>query len=319
MLRYVIKRLLLMIPVVLGVSFFIFVAVNAANGDYVDSLNTDDMTKEEVANLRAKYDLDKPLLVRYGKYMWNLLHGDLGTSYATGLPVFEMFMSKIGNTLYLAIGASLVCWILAIPLGVFAAKHRGSILDNLSSVLGILGLSIPNFWLGLVLIIVFALYLRLLPSGGADSAVSVILPAITVGTGQMATLMRTTRSTMVDCLGQDYLRTARAKGVSEKKVINFHALRNALIPIINIALTQFASSLAGAALTESVFSWPGVGKMIIDGINSRDTPIVCGCMILKCIIISLTTLLIDLLFVAVDPRVKTNFVTAKKGGKKKNA
>ena len=308
-----------MIPVVLGVSFFIFVAVNAANGDYVDSLNTDDMTKEEVANLRAKYDLDKPLLVRYGKYMWNLLHGDLGTSYATGLPVFEMFMSKIGNTLYLAIGASLVCWILAIPLGVFAAKHRGSILDNLSSVLGILGLSIPNFWLGLVLIIVFALYLRLLPSGGADSAVSVILPAITVGTGQMATLMRTTRSTMVDCLGQDYLRTARAKGVSEKKVINFHALRNALIPIINIALTQFASSLAGAALTESVFSWPGVGKMIIDGINSRDTPIVCGCMILKCIIISLTTLLIDLLFVAVDPRVKTNFVTAKKGGKKKNA
>lgn len=308
-----------MIPVVLGVSFFIFVAVNAANGDYVDSLNTDDMTKEEVANLRAKYDLDKPLLVRYGKYMWNLLHGDLGTSYATGLPVFEMFMSKIGNTLYLAIGASLVCWILAIPLGVFAAKHRGSILDNLSSVLGILGLSIPNFWLGLVLIIVFALYLRLLPSGGADSAVSVILPAITVGTGQMATLMRTTRSTMVDCLGQDYLRTARAKGVAEKKVINFHALRNALIPIINIALTQFASSLAGAALTESVFSWPGVGKMIIDGINSRDTPIVCGCMILKCIIISLTTLLIDLLFVAVDPRVKTNFVTAKKGGKKKNA
>ena len=206
-----------------------------------------------------------------------------------------------------------------IPLGIFAARHRGTILDNVSSVLGILGLSIPNFWLGLVLIIVFALYLRLLPSGGAETAASVILPAITVGTGQMAILMRTTRSTMLDCLSQDYLRTARAKGVAEKKVINFHALRNALIPIINIALTQFASSLAGAALTESVFSWPGVGKMIIDGINSRDTPIVCGCMILKCIIISLTTLLIDLLFVAVDPRVKTNFVTAKKGGKKKNA
>ena len=318
MLRYVIKRLLLMIPVVIGVSFFIFVAVNAANGDYVDSLNTDDMTADEVAALRAKYDLDKPLMVRYGKYMWNLLHGDLGNSYATGMPVFEMFMSKIGNTLYLAVGASLVCWMLAIPLGVFAAKHRGGILDNLSSVLGILGLSIPNFWLGLMLIIVFSLYLRLLPSGGADSAVSVILPAITVGTGQMATLMRTTRSTMVDCLSQDYLRTARAKGVAEKKVINFHALRNALIPIINIALTQFASSLAGAALTETVFSWPGVGKMIIDGINQRDTPIVCGCMILKCIIISLTTLLIDLLFVVVDPRVKTNFVTAK-GGKKKNA
>ena len=318
MLRYIWKRLLLLIPVVIGVSFFIFVAVNAANGDYVDSLNTDDMTKEEVADLRAHYGLDKPLLVRYSLYMWDLLHGDLGTSYSTGLPVFEMFMSKIGNTLYLTIGASLVCWILSIPLGIFAAKHRGSILDNLSSVLGILGLSIPNFWLGLVLIIVFALYLRLLPSGGAETAASVILPAITVGTGQMATLMRTTRSTMVDCLGQDYLRTARAKGVAEKKVINFHALRNALIPIINIALGQFAASLAGAALTETVFSWPGVGKMIVDAIGQRDTPVVCGCMILKCIIISLTMLLIDLLFVAVDPRVKTNFVTAK-GGKKKNA
>ena len=318
MLRYVIKRLVLMIPVIIGVSFFIFVAVNAASGDYVDSLNTDDMTKEEVAALRAKYDLDKPLLVRYGRYMWNLLHGDLGNSYATGMPVFEMFMSKIGNTLYLSFGASLVCWFLSIPLGIFAAKHRGSILDNLSSVLGILGLSIPNFWLGLVLIIVFALYLRLLPSGGAETAASVILPAITVGTGQMAILMRTTRSTMLDCLSQDYLRTARAKGVAEKKVINFHALRNALIPIINIALTQFASSLSGAALTETVFSWPGVGKMIVDGIGSRDTPIICGCMILKCIIISLTTLLIDLLFVVVDPRVKTNFISVK-GGKKKNA
>ncbi len=318
MLRYVWKRLLLLIPVIIGVSFFIFVAVNAASGDYVDSLNTDDMTKEEIADLRAYYGLDKPLLVRYGRYMWDLLHGDLGTSYATGMPVFEMFMSKIGNTLYLTIGACLICWLMAIPLGIFAAKHRGGVLDNVATVLGILGMSIPSFWLGLVLIIVFALYLRLLPSGGAETAASVILPAITVGTSNMALLMRTTRSTMVDCLNQDYLRTARAKGVAEKRVVNFHALRNALIPIINIALTQFASSLAGAALTETVFSWPGVGKMIIDGINQRDTPVVCGCMILKCVIISLTTLLIDLLFVAVDPRVKTNFI-AVKGGKKKNA
>lgn len=317
MLRYVWKRLLLMIPVVIGVSFFIFVAVNSANGDYVDSLNTDEMSAEEVAALRAHYGLDKPLLVRYGLYMWDLLHGDLGDSYSTGMPVFEMFMSKIGNTLYLTVGACLICWILAIPLGIFAAQHRGGVLDNVASVLGILGMSVPNFWVGLLLIIAFSLYLGWLPSGGAETASSVILPAICVGTTQMALLMRTTRSTMVDCLTQDYLRTARAKGVAEKRVVNFHALRNALIPIINIALTQFASSLAGSALVESVFSWPGVGKMIIDGVNQRDTPVVCGCMILKCIIISLTTLLIDLLFVVVDPRVKTNFVTVK-GGKKKN-
>ncbi|NLN93705.1 MAG: ABC transporter permease [Candidatus Hydrogenedens sp.] len=317
MLQYIWKRLLLLIPVVLGVSLFIFLAVNAASGDYVDSLNTDDMTKEEIIAIRAHYGLDKPLLVRYGHYMLDLLHGNLGKSYSTGLPVFEMFMSKIGNTLYLTIGASLVCWILAIPLGIFAAQHQGTIFDNAASVLGVLGLSIPNFWLGLVLIIVFAQYLRILPSGGAETAASVILPAITLGTGQMAVLMRTTRSTMVDCLSQDYLRTARAKGVAEKRVINLHALRNALIPIINITLTQFAASLAGAALTETVFSWPGVGKMIIDGINQRDTPVVCGSLILKCIIISLTMLLIDLLFVAVDPRVRTSFVTVK-GGKKEN-
>jgi len=316
-LRYVWKRLVLLIPVLIGVSFFIFVAINAANGDYVDSLNTEEMTPAEIAELRAYYGLDKPLIVRYGLYMWNLLHGDLGTSYASGQPVFEMFMSKIGNTLYLSVVATLIGWIVSVPLGIFSARHRGGILDNVAGVLGMLGLAIPNFWMGLVLIVVFALHLRLLPSGGAETAVSVILPALTIGVDKIAGLMRITRSTMVDCLGQDYLRTARAKGVAEKKVINFHALRNAMIPIINTALLGFASSLSGAALTETVFAWPGVGKMIIDGINQRDTPVVCGCMILKCIIISLTTLLIDLLFVAVDPRVKTNFVTVK-GGKKKN-
>ena len=308
---------MLLIPVLIGVSFFIFVAINAANGDYVDSLNTEDMTPQEIADLRAHYGLDKPLIVRYGLYMWNLLHGDLGTSYATGQPVFEMFMSKIGNTLYLAVAATLIGWFASVPLGIFSARHRGGILDNVAGVLGMLGLAIPNFWMGLVLIVVFALHLRLLPSGGAETAVSVILPALTIGVDKIAGLMRITRSTMVDCLSQDYLRTARAKGVAEKKVINFHALRNAMIPIINTALLGFAGSLSGAALTETVFAWPGVGKMIIDGIGQRDTPVVCGCMILKCIIISLTTLIIDLLFVAVDPRVKTNFVTVK-GGKKKN-
>jgi peptide/nickel transport system permease protein len=276
------------------------------------------MTKEEVAALRAKYDLDKPLMVRYGKYMWNLLHGDLGNSYATGLPVFEMFMDKIGNTLYLAAGASLVCWSLAIPLGIFAAKHRGGILDNLSSVLGILGLSIPNFWLGLVLIIVFALYLRVLPSGGAETAASVILPAITVGTGQMATLMRTTRSSMLDTLRQDYLRTARAKGVPEKVVVNRHALKNALIPILNIALTQFAGCFGGASLTETVFAWPGVGKLVVDSVKQRDIPMVCGCLILKCIIISVIGLITDLLYVFVDPRVKTQFVSGPKRRREKH-
>ncbi len=314
MLKYTLKRILLLIPTIIGISLFIFLAMEAASGDFVSTLITEEMTDEEVHALRASYGLDKPVLERYVDYMWNLLHGDLGTSYTSRMPVMELFMQKIGNTTMLAVASTIVCILISIPLGIFAARHRGSIFDNISNVLGVLGLSIPNFWLGLMLIVWFSVQRSWLPPGGNDDGIlSVILPAITVGTGHTAILMRTTRSAMLDTLRQDYLRTARAKGVSERKVINVHALRNAMIPILSVALTQFAGCFGGAALTETVFGWPGVGKMVVDAVKQRDIPLACGTLIMKCIIISLIGLATDLLYVVVDPRVKTQFASAKRG------
>jgi len=318
MFRYALKRIALLIPILIGVSLFIFVSMNLARGDYVDSLNTDDMTPEQVHELRVKYGLDKPLLYRYVKYIWDLLHGDLGTSYVSGNSVWDMFMSKIGLTAKLAVFSTIVCMAISIPLGIIAARNRGSWGDNIASFLAVIGLAMPNFWLGLLLIILFSLNLGWVESGGYNGFTSLILPAITVGTGNAALLMRTTRSAMVDALSADYLRTARAKGVSEHKVVNFHALKNAMIPILQIACNQFALCFGGAVLTESVFTLPGVGKLVVDSVNQRDVPMVCGCLILKCTIISLIGLLTDLLFVVVDPRVKTQYVSAarKKGGTK---
>ena len=314
MLKYTLKRILLLIPTIIGISLFIFLAMEAASGDFVSTLITEEMTDEEVHALRASYGLDKPVLERYVDYMWNLLHGDLGTSYTSRMPVMELFMQKIGNTTMLAVASTIVCILISIPLGIFAARHRGSIFDNISNVLGVLGLSIPNFWLGLMLIVWFSVQRSWLPPGGNDDGIlSVILPAITVGTGHTAILMRTTRSAMLDTLRQDYLRTARAQGVSERKVINVHALRNAMIPILSVALTQFAGCFGGAALTETVFGWPGVGKMVVDAVKQRDIPLACGTLIMKCIIISLIGLATDLLYVVVDPRVKTQFASAKRG------
>ncbi len=314
MLKYTLKRLLLLIPTIIGISLFIFLAMEAASGNFISTLNLEEMTEEQVAELTAKYGLDKPVMERYVEYMWNLLHGDLGTSFTSRTPVMTMFLQKIGNTTKLAVASTVVCILISLPLGIFSARHRGTLFDNVSNVLGVLGLSIPNFWLGLMLIVWFAVKKQWLPPGGDDDGfLSLILPAITVGTGHTAILMRTTRSAMLDTLRQDYLRTARAKGVAEKRVINVHALRNAMIPILSVALNQFAGCFGGAALTETVFSWPGVGKMVVDAVKQRDVPLACGSLIMKCIIISLIGLLTDLLYVVVDPRVKTQFATAKRG------
>ena len=318
MLRYVFKRIVLLIPVIIGVSFVIFFCMNAASGDYVDTINTDDMTEQQIHEMRERLNLNGSLLERYAKYMWKLLHGDLGISYITGESVFKAFSQRIGNTAKLAVASTIVCVIISIPLGIYSAKRNGSFGDNVASVFAVLGLSIPNFWLGLMLIILFALILGWLPSGGDDGIKSVILPALTIGTGHTAMLMRTTRSSMLDTLRQDYLRTARAKGVPEKVVVNRHALKNALIPILNIALTQFAGCFGGASLTETVFAWPGVGKLVVDSVKQRDIPMVCGCLILKCIIISVIGLITDLLYVFVDPRVKTQFVSGPKRRREKN-
>lgn len=311
--RYFIKRLIQLIPVIIGMSFLVYFILDLAPGDILSILSEDaELTEEQLVALRARYGLDKPVYVRYFRYMRGLLRGDLGTSYITKAPVLETFMSRLPATIKLATASVFVSMIISIPLGIYSAIRRGSIWDNIAMVGALLGLSIPNFWLGLMLIIVFALNLRLLPSGGDANFASIILPAITVGTGLTAALTRITRSSMLDVIRQDYLRTARAKGATEKSVIRKHALKNAMIPIITIAGGQLANCLGGSVLTETVFAWPGVGRLIIDAVNSRDTPMVVGCIIMKTIIISIILLFVDLLYAIIDPRIKAQYIRGEK-------
>lgn len=310
MYRYALKRLLMIIPVIIGVSLIIFVAMDLAPGSAVDYLAPDDATEQDLLMLEQQLGLDKPLLVRYAKYMLDLFRGDLGTSYVSNRNVISTYLERLPNTLALATASILFAIGISIPLGIVSAVHNGSLRDNLAMIFALLGLSMPNFWVGLLLIIYLSNGLGWFPSGGFDNGLlSLVLPAITAGTGFTATITRTTRSSMLDVLGQDYLRTARAKGVNEKTVIRKHALKNALIPIITISGTQLGALLGGSVLTETVFSWPGVGRLIVDSVGSRDTPMVTGSIIMTTIIVSLLLLAVDLLYAVVDPRLRARYAS----------
>lgn len=312
--KYILKRLLLLIPVIIGVSFMIFIAMEMSAGDPVLMIAGEEASPEIIEQLRVEYGYDRSVFYRFGRYMLNLLRGDLGDSYRYKSPVWDLYMERLPATAALAITAVVIGHILSLPLGIIAAVKRGSLVDNGASVLALLGQSMPNFWLGIMLIIWFSLDHRIFPSYGFnDGWKSLVLPATCIGVGQMALLTRTTRSSMVDVLGQDYLRTARSKGVAETKVVLKHALKNALIPIITISGTQFASILGGSVLVETVFAWPGVGRLMIDAINQRDVNLACGCIVMTTIITSIILVLIDLAYAFVDPRIKAQYV---KGGKK---
>ena len=307
MLRYILKRLLMLIPIMLCVSFVVYFIVDLAPGDVVDVISSADTPEEIKEAMREEMGLNDPVLVRYGRYMLGLVQGDLGVSAASNQDVFKTYMEKLPNTLLLAAAGTVVALLIAIPLCITAAVHQNSWRDSGSTVLGLLGLSMPNFWLGLLLILLFSLRLGWFPSISDGSFKSLILPAITVGTGQAAMIMRTTRSSMLEVIRQDYLRTVRAKGVSEKVVINKHALKNALIPIVTVIGTQIGTSLGGAVLTETVFSWNGVGRLIVDSVRTRDTEMVCGAIIMTTILSSVIMLVVDLVYAFIDPTIKARY------------
>ncbi len=306
--KYIINRLLALIPVILAVSFIVFFIVDLAPGDVVDILAGTEVSVADKTAMREEMGLNKPLLVRYFRYMGGMLRGDMGISYVTNKNVFEIYMSRLPATLLLASVGTIVALLIAIPLGITAAVHQNTWLDSGSMVIGLLGLSIPTFWLGLMLIIIFSLKLGLFPSIGNQSLLSIVLPAITVGSGQAALTMRTTRSSMLEVIRQDYLATARAKGVPEKIVIRKHAFKNALIPILTVIGTQFGVAMGGAVMTETVFAWPGVGRLLVDSISNRDTQMVTGAIILTTILSSIVILLIDIAYAFVDPRIKARYV-----------
>lgn len=304
MIRYIVKRFFLLIPVIFGVSALVFFIMSSAPGDQAAVLLGTNAKPEAVAALNEELGLNDPIIVQYARYMKNLLRGDLGKSYTSGKPVFNEFMSRFPATLKLTVFSIAVALLIAIPIGIISAVKQYSLIDNLGMVGALTGLSIPNFWLGLLLIMFFSLKLGWLPSGGATAPGSIILPAITLGTGLAASITRTTRSSMLEVVRQDYIRTARAKGVNSKKVITKHALRNALIPIVTIVMVQFGITLCGAAVTETVFSWPGIGRLTIDAITGKDTPLAVGCLIMTAIVISLSNMIMDILYVIVDPRIR---------------
>ncbi len=305
--RYIIKRLIMLIPVLLGVAFIIFAIMSVAEGDPVYSVAGPDATEEELDALREEMGLKGSLLERYFRYIAKLLRGNLGTSYISQMDVMKLYLQRLPNTLRLASLAMLVAILMSVPLGIIAAVNQNSWKDTIAMIFALVGLSMPNFWLGLLLMLLFSLKLGWFPSGGSEGALSVVLPAVTVGVGLAALLTRTTRSSMLDVLRQDYLRTARAKGVSERRVVMHHALRNALIPIITIFGVQFSNVLGGSVLAETVFAWPGVGRLVVDAIDQRDIPTVTGALIMTTMLVTIVNLLVDIVYAYVDPRIKAQY------------
>lgn len=314
MLRYIIRRLLWLIPVLICVSLAIYILMDLAPGTVIDSLITEQMTPEDIEKLRQEYDLDKPVIYRYGKYMWGLLHGDLGRSQVTGISVWESFMTRFPATLKLSLVSVVIGTVLAIPIGIFAARRAGTIWDNLTTGFTLIGQSMPSFWLGLLLLIAFAYKIRLFPAGGYQGPSSYVLPAITSALMMTALTARQTRSSMLEVLRADYLRTARAKGVPERLVIRRHALKNAWIPILTTIGMGMSRFLAGSAVIETVFSWPGIGRLTVEAVSQRDVTLACGCVIMTCILYVIVLLIVDLLYAFVDPRIKAQYAS---GGRRR--
>lgn len=319
MIRYIIKRILWLIPIIICVSLIVYGLLDLAPGTVIDSMINDTMTEEDVAALRAEYDLDKPMIYRYGKYMLNLVQGDLGRSQITNEKVWNNFISKFPATLELALIALVIGVGLAVPLGIFAAKHAGTIWDNLTTIFTLIGMSMPSFWLGLLLIILFSYRLKWLPANGSGTILHLILPVVCTALMMMATATRQARSSMLENIRADYLRTARAKGVPERAVINKHALSNAWIPIITTVGNTLSRTLAGSAVVESVFGWPGVGRLTVEAVSRRDVTLACGCVILTSILYVVLLLIVDLLYAFVDPRIKSQYAAGKTKRKKKEA
>ena len=311
MFEYLVRRLGLMVPTAFLVTVGVFLLIHLTPGDPAVIILAESYTPEAAAQLHKDLGLDKPLPEQYALYMGRLAHGDLGRSVRNRLPVTQAIGERLPATLELGLAA--LCWslLLAIPLGTIAALRRGRALDVIASGATVAGISMPNFVLGILLILFFGLVLRVLPVGGfaalsdsvPDNLTRLILPAIALGTFGAAANMRFTRSSMIEVLNQDYIRTARAKGASRLRVVNHHALKNALIPVVTIVGLQIGAILEGALVTETVFSWPGVGKLAVDSIFGKDFPVVQGIVLMSALSFMLANLLVDIAYAWLDPRI----------------
>ncbi len=308
MIKYTIRRLLLIIPVMLGVAFIVFSVIHFTPGDPARTILGETATEAEIIQLREELGLDDPFVVQYFRYVTNaLVYQDLGRSYTTNRLVYNEIIARYPNTLKLAALGITVAILVGVPLGVISAVKQYSIIDNVAMFFALIGVSMPLFWQGILLIILFSVVLGWLPSSGFSTWREMILPAFALGTGSAAVIARMTRSSMLEVYRQDYIRTARAKGVREILVINKHALRNALIPIVTVVGLQFGFLLGGAVITETIFSIPGVGRLIVDSIRSRDLMVIQGGVLMIAFTFAVINLFVDLLYGFLDPRIRTQY------------
>ena len=304
MLRYLIRRLLLTIPVLLGVATLVFALIHLVPGDPAQSMLGEGASVEDVAKLRQSLGLDRPLLVQYRAFLTGLVRGDLGSSFRYGTPVTREIRDRLFRTMQLAIAAMTVAILLALPLGIVAAVFRGTAVDHAAMTLALAGISMPNFWLGPLLAILFAVYLGWLPVAGTGTIWHLVLPSITLGAALAAILARMTRASLLEELRELYVIAARARGLSRVRAIVRHAFRNSLIPVVTIIGLQFGAVLTGTIITETIFAWPGVGRLLIQAINFRDYPLVQGCILFISLTYVVMNLLTDLTYGLLDPRIR---------------
>ena len=304
LLRYLGQRILYAIPALWLIVTMVFMLAHMVPGDPVAQMLGEGARVEDLQQLRHALGLDLPLLTQYGRYMGGVLHGNLGESFRFQQPVLRVVASHYPATLELAIVALLICAAIAIPAGVLAAHRRGERTDHAVGVLTLFGLSIPNFALGPILILVFSVILGWLPVSGRGGILHLVLPAFTLGAALAAILTRMVRTSVIEELSADYIRTARAKGLTESAVLFRHAFRNALIPILTILGLQFGTLLAGTIVTESIFAWPGIGRLAVQAIGARDYPLLQGCILLIAVSYVIVNLLTDFVYAVVDPRVR---------------
>jgi len=302
--RFLARRLVLTIPVLLGVATLVFSLIHLIPGDPAQAMLGEAAPQADVEELRHRLGLDRPLLEQYGAFLKGLTKGDLGISLRTGQPVTDQIVERMPATIELAAAAMLVAIAFALPLGIVAAVRRGTAVDHAAMTLSLAGVSVPNFWLGPLLAIVFAVELGWLPVSGRGTWAHLVLPAISLGAALAAILARMTRATMLEELREPYVQAARARGVSRLRAVLRHAFRNSLIPVVTLLGLQFGAVLTGAVITETIFAWPGIGRLLIQSIGFRDYPLVQGCILLIALTYVGVNLVTDMLYGVLDPRIR---------------
>jgi peptide/nickel transport system permease protein len=330
MLRYLLGRIIATIPVVVLISLLVFLLIHAAPGDPADLLLSDEASAADIAEARRRWGLDQPIYVQYLRFLANIASGDLGTSFKYSDPVISLIGERLPATIELAIASLLIAILIGIPLGVWAGAKPNSWADNLGSVFGFFGISMPSFWLGIMMILIVSGYFNWLPSSGRstygvghgsdfyviqsllkgnmktawDGIKYIIMPAIALGTGMMGLVMRVTRSSVLEIMSEDYVRTARAKGLGERTVLWRHVLRNALVPVITVVGLELGTLLSGSIIVETVFAWPGSGSLLIAAIQSRDYPLITGTVLTYTVAFVVINFAIDILYALIDPRIR---------------